>query len=317
MMPGKLAERCRGRWPSILMQLGINLGDKALAHRNTACPMCGGTDRFHFTDRDGVGLWHCRGCGEGGDGVRLVMRMKRVGFKEAAALIEGVIGGAERTEPRGKGGALRDPLKPWRNARPFILGTLAATYLKNRELALTVDEARSLRFDNALWHWPSEMRWPAVVALIRRADGTELTAHQTFLAADGSSKAPVDRPRLFPAGRDPTGGGVWFGTPDPEREFIVGEGIESTISAMRLYESPAGCAALSAHGVRRLILPAEARRVRIFADNDLDGKGLAAAVEARLRWRAEGRSVAVSYSKNVGEDANDILVRRLKVQGHV
>ena len=61
-MRHELADRCRGRWPSILTQLGLGLDDKALAHKNTACPMCGGRDRFQFSDK-GIGLWHCRGCG--------------------------------------------------------------------------------------------------------------------------------------------------------------------------------------------------------------------------------------------------------------
>jgi putative DNA primase/helicase len=62
-----------------------------LAHKNVPCPMCGGRDRFQFTDK-GWGRWYCRGCGEGGDGVRLVERMKSVDFRAAAKLIEGVIG---------------------------------------------------------------------------------------------------------------------------------------------------------------------------------------------------------------------------------
>ena len=51
------------------------------------------------------------------------------------------------------------------------------------------------------------------------------------------------------------GGGVWFGDADPAHEFIVAEGIESTLSAMRIFGVTAGCAALSEGGVRRLILP--------------------------------------------------------------
>ena len=62
--------------------------------------------------------------------------------------------------------------------------------------------------------------------------------------------------------------------------------------------------------MRRLILPQEVRRVRVFADNDELGQGLAAAREAWRRWRDEGREVVVSIADRVGEDANDILIRR-------
>ena len=62
------------------------------------------------------------------------------------------------------------------------------------------------------------------------------------------------------------------GAVDPGREFIIGEGIESTLSAIKLFGAHAGCAALSAYEIHSLILPPEAKRVRIFADNDNSAK---------------------------------------------
>ena len=58
---------------------------------------------------------------------------------------------------------------------------------------------------------------------------------------------------------------------------------------MRLSGVEAGVAALSELGIRRLLLPDEARRVRIYADHDEAGQGLSAAREAARRWKAEGR----------------------------
>ena len=79
-----------------------------------------------------------------------------------------------------------------------------------------------------------------MLALVRRADGAAITHHQTFLAADGRGKAPVDPPRLFPAGASPEGGGVWFGRDDPDREFVVAEGVESLLAAMAIYDAGPG-----------------------------------------------------------------------------
>ena len=103
---------------------------------------------------------------------------------------------------------------------------------------------------------------------------------------------------------------MWFGVIDPDREFIVAEGIESALSAMRLFHCAAGCAVLSELGVRRLILPSAVRKVRVFADHDELCQGLAAARAAGRRWLAEGRAVAVSIAAKVGEDANDIWLER-------
>jgi putative DNA primase/helicase len=324
-----LADRRAGQWPHILLVLGI-LNGKALKGRDAPCPLCGGKDRFRFSDK-GRGLWFCHGgggvgCG-GGDGVKLVMLVTGRDFIGAMKLIERVIGpgghghgggcggGNGAPFPRNGGGAngvTRDPLKSWLDAYVDVFATTVDLYHRGRGVALTPAEALSLRFHPALFHWPTQGKWPAQIALVTRFDGTPVTCHQTFLKVDGSGKAPLEKPKLFPSGANPTGGGVWFGNVDANHEFIVAEGVESTLSAMRLYGAMAGCAALSCGGVRALILPPTARKVRVFADHDELGQGIAAAKDAARRWLAEGRSVTVTMASEPGEDANDILLRRLR-----
>lgn len=193
-----------------------------------------------------------------------------------------------------------------------IAETLAAVYLRRRGLDTSLFDLQALHFVPRLWHWPTRSTWPAMLALIRGHDGHDLSVHETFLSVDGLSKAPVERPRLYRKGLPISGGGVWIGKPDPASEFIVAERIETTLSAMALYDVAAGCAALSAAGVRQLVLPPQARRVRIFADNDELGQGLDAAREAWRRWRAEGRTVAACMAETTGEDANDIVMKRAR-----
>jgi putative DNA primase/helicase len=314
-MADRLVDRCKGKWKDIYRRLGV-LDGKALEGRDAPCPLCGGKDRFRVTYKDdGAALFYCHGCGEKGGGVALVMLVTGSRFPAAAKLIEGVVGkssvgadtvGVNTDSPR-------DPLKSWRDARPDVLGTSLDTYHRSRGIQLTSAEARWLRFHPALWHPPTQSKWPAQIALVRRFDGVELTCHQTFIDVDGSGKAPIEKPRLFPKGATTIGGAVWFSEPKPDEDFAVTEGIENLLSALRIFGAGAGCAALSTSGMRSLVLPPLplARRVRIFADHDELGQGIAAATEAARRWRAEGRSVAVSCSSNVGEDANDVLIRRL------
>jgi hypothetical protein len=239
------------------------------------------------------------------------MMIKGIGLAEALKLVESVVGAPTRSVYRDDDRPKRDPLKSWRDASPLVATGTVRTYLKTRDIELTEVEALSLRFHPALYHWLTATRWPAMIACVKRADGTKVTSHQTFLALDGRSKAPIERNRLFPAGTAPEGG-VWFGQVDPEREFIVAEGIETTLSAMRLCRVEAGVAALSEGGIRRLVLPEVARRVRIFADHDELGQGLAAAYEARRRWQGEGRTVAIIHAREVGVDANDMWQRRAR-----
>jgi hypothetical protein len=51
------------------------------------CPVCGGKDRFSVNTRKGV--WNCRGCGEGGDAIKLVRRVDRVTFAQAIETLAG------------------------------------------------------------------------------------------------------------------------------------------------------------------------------------------------------------------------------------
>jgi hypothetical protein len=65
------------------------------------------------------------------------------------------------------------------------------------------------------------------------------------------------------------GGGVWLGTPGGE--LVVGEGLETTLSAMVILERGWGVATLGTKGMRLLDLPNAAECVVIAADND-DGR---------------------------------------------
>lgn len=111
----ELRERCRGRWREILIKLGAP--QSALTGRDSPCPMCGGTDRFCFSDRDGEGTWYCRGCGgedgygQGGSaGFVLAVRLCNGDKAEARRRI-GEIVGVETLQPqRPRDAELRDAL---------------------------------------------------------------------------------------------------------------------------------------------------------------------------------------------------------------
>src|SRR5262249_50033869 len=118
------------------------------------------------------------------------------------------------------------------------------------------------------------------------------------------------------------GGAVWFGTVTPDADLVVGEGIETTLSAMILWGAQAGAATLGTSGLQSLVLPQAARRVIIAADNDVPapgnkkiGMGLEAARKAKRLWLAEDPTVRVEIrmapAPRPGEhkrDWNDVLM---------
>ncbi len=89
----KTADLARGRWQEILPILGIP--KKFLSGRNMACPVCGGKDRFRFTDRYREGDYYCNQCGAG-KGIALVMKVNSWDFPTAAKAVEQACGGDMR-----------------------------------------------------------------------------------------------------------------------------------------------------------------------------------------------------------------------------
>lgn len=83
-----------GHWPRILPALGVTV----IKNRHQACPVCGGSDRFRFDDKEGRGTWFCNQCGAG-DGLKLVEKVFGVTPTEAAGKVNAVTGNLPPVSP--------------------------------------------------------------------------------------------------------------------------------------------------------------------------------------------------------------------------
>ncbi|MGU6065055.1 primase-helicase zinc-binding domain-containing protein [Enterobacter hormaechei] len=83
-----------GHWPRILPALGV----KVIKNRHQACPVCGGSDRFRFDDKEGRGTWFCNQCGAG-DGLKLVEKVFGMTASEAAGKVDAVTGNLPPVAP--------------------------------------------------------------------------------------------------------------------------------------------------------------------------------------------------------------------------
>ena len=195
----------------------------------------------------------------------------------------------------------------WESSGP-LSGSIGERYFCLR--GLDAAAFKELRFHPRLEHWFGGGCMPAVVAQVTSYAGEFLGVHATFLTEDGAANKALGDKRKLMLGAV-RGGGVRFGLPLSEEAYVVGEGIESTLSAMRLWGLSSGCAALSAPGLENLLLPADVTRIVIAADNDVNLRGQAAARRARRRWQAEGRQVRVRMPKAPGYDYNDLLLAKI------
>lgn len=179
-------------------------------------------------------------------------------------------------------------------------GTLVASYLASRGLDLP--PAERLRFHTALKHSKGGC-WPAMVALVTDVSDKPIGLHRTFLARDGSGKAPVSPARMS---LGPIRGGAVRLAP-VAKKILVGEGIETVLSVMQRTGTP-GWAALSTSGLKTLVLPLLVEEVVVLADADPAGEF--AAREAAERWTRDGREVRIARPPLGYGDFNDLLRSR-------
>ena len=161
-----------------------------------------------------------------------------------------------------------------------IPGTVAETYLRQRGIT-ALHGTGSLRFHPRCYYRPSEHSltesWPAMIASVTDLGGRITGAHRTWLALDGSGKAPVDTPRR--AMGDLLGHAVRFGV--SHDVMAAGEGIETILSLRMATPRMPMVAALSAAHLAAMLFPATLRRLYIVRDDDPAGDGARDSLVAR------------------------------------
>jgi putative DNA primase/helicase len=309
------AERARNKWPALLEAFGID--PRALTGRHTACPICGGRDRFRFDNKEGRGTWLCSHCGAG-DGFDLITKSLGLPFPEAARRADSIMGTTELPETAPK--PATDPQKAREAMEAVWRATVAPTlddpidrYLAGRGIATSRPDPRHVRLCWAaryIEEGQEPTTWPAMVAKVTAPDGSGVNLHRTFLTA-GGSKAPVGTARKVMLGGLPEGSAVrLMGIVDGT--LGIAEGIETALAAAEVF-GVSVWAALNANRLEVWEPPAGIRRVVIFGDNDENfvGQAAAYALAARLRRGryATIEHVEVQIPDCAGWDWNDYLVK--------
>ncbi len=187
----------------------------------------------------------------------------------------------------------------WARCRA-IDGTHAEAYLHARGLARR--RFRALRFHPALRYreGASVRPLPALVAAVTGSGGAVTGVQRTWLDPRAPAKAGVAAPRKA-LGRI-HGRAVRFGTPDDT--LLVGEGIETVLSAVAAVPEIAAAAALSAGSLGAFAPPPGVARIVIARDNDAEGEQAA----MRLARRCARAGVAATVVAPEGGDFNDDLL---------
>ena len=235
---------------------------------------------------------------EAADEARRFLSLPQPSFPQPATRVRG-----REIHPRERIEAAR---RLFARARP-IIGTVAETYLRTRAIT-TFDGVSTLRFHPGCYYRDgsgARLALPALIASVTDDAGRIMGVHRTWLAADGSGKAAVPRPRRAMGAL--LGHGVRFGFSAGAQAPVIaaGEGIESVLSLRSVMPTMPMIAALSVAHLGAVNLPAGLRRLYIAADADGAGRNGA----ERLSRRALDAGIEVLALRSAFGDFNDDLRR--------
>ena len=188
-----------------------------------------------------------------------------------------------------------DALALWRSAEPIEGDDRRAVSCRRAESRWTPPP--SLRLLPAYEHIAGRVYLPAICAALQAGDRRVIAVQVTMIDPRGDRKAQVRFPRKT-IGRMHDGSvrlaaaGVELG---------IAEGIETGLSAMKLFGVPVWCA-LGASRMHSVFVPDTVRELHIFSDADEAGS---AAVERMLEGHRR-RRVIVHRPLSPGEDFNDV-----------
>lgn len=223
--------------------------------------------------RDGKLLVHCHaGCEQ----TAVIVALKDRGlWAPGSANVENRYAARSNRAPNRNDDKARTAhaLQLWCAGRPPD-DTPVQVYLRSRGIRIGIPG--TIKFHSGLKHRTGSI-WPAMIALVTQGrDNRPIGIHRTYLARDGSGKAPV-KPNKMMLGPC-RGGAVRLGPAgDP---LMIGEGIETCLAAMQATGHGAW-AALSTSGLRTLDLPPSVQDVIVLADGDAPGEAAALAAAAR------------------------------------
>ena len=296
-----IAAQATGRWPAILAALGVD--ERILSRKHSPCPVCGGRDRFRFTDYQQRGMWICNQCGTG-DGFDLLQRIHGWSFSEAAEQIKPLLPELPRErqsdDKQKRAVAALNRLR--REAVPAAKIPAVEAYLLSRGLIVPP----GIEAPPALGYWQDGReagRYPAMLGRVLLPCGTPATYHRTYL--HNGKKAPVESPRKLMTPARPIRGGAIRLFP-AESVLGIAEGIETAIAAHLLFGLPVW-SVIDAAGIGSFEPPVGVRELVIFGDCDANYTGQSAAYAAANRLSRRLR-VDVRIPDR-GGDWNDVLLQ--------
>ena len=182
-------------------------------------------------------------------------------------------------------------------------GPTPRAYLGGRGISL-LPGPEVLRFHPAAQHPTLKQAFPALIAKV--IGGVEPSHNFTWLSADGASKADIEKTEQRRTLGSSKGGAVRLAEPIDGKPLLVGEGIETVLTAMEATGLP-GWASLGTSGLGNLGWPPDVREVILLAENDENGANQRALDKVCPVLIEEGLKVRVATPPAGFGDFNDLV----------
>lgn len=262
---------------------------------------------------DGRLLVHCFG---GADWREVLDDLRDRGLIDADNRLTGAVAGGRSGQPPApepsRAERIAAAAQLWAEGTAVTPGDPAGRYLARRGVAEAAAAVVSLRAHGAapagVYRRGGPYR-PALLAGVQDLAGAVTAVEVTYLD-DLGRRSRLARPPRKLVGALPAGSAVRL-TP-PAETMLVGEGVFTTLSAMRRFDLP-GWALLSTSNLRRWTAPAGVRCVLIAGDRGADGERSAGILRAILR--ATGVAAEVALPPAGYGDWNDLDQEEVRRKG--
>lgn len=267
----------KGRW--ILEQMGFPA--QFMRKKHGPCPMCGGKDRYRFTDYKRTGGYICNQCTpQGGDFASLAMAYFDLSFKDLARQVESILGVDKQPKKHTKKEAQMEDVNTTTakfldriraECLPATPDSPPALYLRKR--GITIPCPPTIRY------LPSYLQdgkpYPCLIARLDNPDGERVSYKIIHLTPDGD-KAPVEIvKKTLPCEREFNGSAIRLFKPE-NGILAIAEGIETALAYTQRNGYP--CWSVdNAHNMTHFLPPSSVTQLIIVADTDPSFTGQAAA----------------------------------------
>ncbi len=270
-------------------------------HFSGACPLCGKKHKFRLDFYNGSLGYICV-CGNGSL-LSLICEVTGRLFKDIAAEVDRIIGNTFKAEFKQP---IDDDFKQRFLQYPNIRGSQAQQYLNSRGIYSL--PKRGIKYCEGVNDAQGYLS--AMIAVASDEYSRPCYEHRTFLANGDKAQVQTQK-RMMTINKSDCVSVKLF---DSGSVLGVSEGIETALSAHELYKMPVW-ASLNSAFLKKFKAPKSVEKLYIFADNDRNGTGHAAAFECgnkNLLSKNDVKEVVIRWPSKEG-DFNDVLTTDIEV----